>query len=82
MTDRSKFHSESMIQREDGTMVRLDSLTPEERDAWHERAGKRIERALQDYINQHPEEYEQIIAAIIAAGGTLLSYDDGTQKTA
>lgn len=80
-----KINSNSKIMAPDGSLRRLDSLTEEEYHAFCRSVGERIGRALQDYVNQHPEEYEQILDALEAAGATVVRYwltDDNESKKA
>ena len=69
-----KLNSNSKIISADGTVRPLNSLTDEEYAAFCKSVGERIGRALQDYINTHPEEYDQIIAALEAVGATVTRY--------
>lgn len=80
-----KLNSNSVVVSADGTKRPLNSLTDEEYYAFVKSVGERIGRALQDYVNQHPEEYEQILDALEAAGATVTRYwltDNDTKQRA
>ena len=60
--------SNSTVIMPDGTVRPLDSLDAQERAEMFERWGKRVSRVIQDYLNQHPEEFDRTIQAFRDAG--------------
>lgn len=78
-----KLNSNSKIISADGTVRPLNSLTDEEYAAFLESVSERMARAFQDYLRQHPEEFEPFLNAVEAVGGTVTRYwqiDDDKSK--
>ena len=44
----------------DGRTVPFDELTQEQREAFRERAVKRLSERMSDYYTQHPAEYSRL----------------------
>lgn len=63
----------------DGVVKRMSDLTDEEFTRFMRSCATRLQRAMQDYINQHPEEYEQILTALADAGAIITSPEDTEQ---
>lgn len=66
----------SQVIMPDGTVRELDSLTAEERNEMFRRWEKRISRVLQDYVNQHPEAFDQLVEAFLEAGCQITFTDE------
>ena len=66
---------ESWISIDGGEEVLLSSLTPEEKMAAWERIGERIGRVIENYIRQHPEQYERIRQALLDSGAEIIKVE-------
>lgn len=64
----------------DGVVKRVDELTDEEYTRFMRSCATRLQRALQDYIHQHPEEREEILDALEKAGMVFVSPEESEQK--
>ena len=49
-----------MMILEDGRIVPVEDLTPEQIERFQENAAKRSSEALSDYYTQHPDEYARL----------------------
>lgn len=48
------------IKMDDGSVVELDQLMPEQREQWLANVRRRLSMTMSGYYTQHPEEYEKI----------------------
>lgn len=73
---KETYTTESYISIRGADPVPFDSLTPEQKEECTKVIFERIGKAVESYIARHPEQYEQIKAAIIASGGTVRRVPD------
>lgn len=48
----------------DGKLVPLETLTKEEKAAAWDTMSQRISQSITDYVNRHPEQYDDVVAAL------------------
>lgn len=74
--EKKEFHSDSKVIMPDGTVRRFDSFTAEERSAMCDRWLERIAKTIEEYVDQHPEQYWQVRDALLSVPGAELLYEE------